>query len=232
MRDKVRFLLGHELVELDRVDPTQTVLDWLRLERRRTGTKEGCNEGDCGACTVVVAKPRGDRLDYRAVNACIQFVATLDGCQLLTVEDLKAADGRLHPVQQAMVDCHGSQCGFCTPGFVMSMFALTRTADTQPDEEAIDDALAGNLCRCTGYAPIVRAMQQAYAADARHDAIEATAATTLAAAAARCTTTRRWRSVTAAAASSLRPPSMRSRTCFWPSPAPPSSPAAPMSACG
>ena len=87
MRDRVRFLLGHELVELDQVDPTQTVLDWLRLERRRTGTKEGCNEGDCGACTVVVAGPSGDRLDYRAVNACIQFVATLDGCQLLTVED-------------------------------------------------------------------------------------------------------------------------------------------------
>ena len=160
MRDRVRFLLGHELVELDQVDPTQTVLDWLRLARRRTGTKEGCNEGDCGACTVVVAKPNGARLDYRAVNACIQFVATLDGCQLLTVEDLKAADGSLHPVQQAMVDCHGSQCGFCTPGFVMSMFALTRTADTLPGEEAIDDALAGNLCRCTGYAPIVRAVQQ------------------------------------------------------------------------
>ena len=180
MRDKVRFLLGHELVELDRVDPTQTVLDWLRLARRRTGTKEGCNEGDCGACTVVVAKPNGARLDYRAVNACIQFVATLDGCQLLTVEDLKGSDGRLHPVQQAMVDCHGSQCGFCTPGFVMSMFALTRTADTLPSEEAIDDALAGNLCRCTGYAPIVRAVQQSFAVDPCADAIEAAAVETLA----------------------------------------------------
>ena len=180
MRDKVRFLLGHELVELDRVDPTQTVLDWLRLARRRTGTKEGCNEGDCGACTVVVAKPNGARLDYRAVNACIQFVATLDGCQLLTVEDLKGPGGRLHPVQQAMVDCHGSQCGFCTPGFVMSMFALTRTADALPGEEAIDDALAGNLCRCTGYAPIVRAVQQSFAADPRADAIEAAAEATLA----------------------------------------------------
>jgi xanthine dehydrogenase small subunit len=180
MHDRVRFLLGHELIELDRVDPTQTVLDWLRLERRRTGTKEGCNEGDCGACTVVVAQPNGDRLDYRAVNACIQFVATLDGCQLLTVEDLKGPEGSLHPVQQAMVDCHGSQCGFCTPGFVMSMFALTRTANSLPGEEAIDDALAGNLCRCTGYAPIVRAVQQAFAAAPRNDAIEAAAESTLA----------------------------------------------------
>ena len=179
MRSKVRFLLGHELVELDRVDPTQTVLDWLRLERRRTGTKEGCNEGDCGACTVVVARPKGDRLDYRAVNACIQFTATLDGCQLLTVEDLKQPDGSLHPVQQAMVDCHGSQCGFCTPGFVMSMFALTRATDRTLGEAAIDDALAGNLCRCTGYAPIVRATQQALASEPNVDAIEAAAADTL-----------------------------------------------------
>ena len=180
MRSKVRFLLGQELVELDRVDPTQTVLDWLRLERRRTGTKEGCNEGDCGACTVVLARPRDGRLEYRAVNACIQFTATLDGCQLLTVEDLKQPDGSLHPVQQAMVDCHGSQCGFCTPGFVMSMFALTRSCDGAPDEAAIDDALAGNLCRCTGYAPIVRAAQQAFACEPKADAIEAAAAETLA----------------------------------------------------
>ncbi len=180
MRDTVRFLLGRELVELATVDPTMTVLDWLRIERRRTGTKEGCNEGDCGACTVVVARPEGERLAYRAVNACIQFVATLDGCQLLTVEDLETEDGRLHPVQQAMVDRHGSQCGFCTPGFVMSMFALTRNAEALPGGEAIDDALAGNLCRCTGYAPIVRAVEQAYAAGPRDDALAAGAEETLA----------------------------------------------------
>ncbi|HEX6014260.1 MAG TPA: xanthine dehydrogenase small subunit [Geminicoccaceae bacterium] len=182
MRDYVRFLLGHELRQLDRVDPTMTVLDWLRLVERRTGTKEGCNEGDCGACTVVVARPERGRLVYRAVNACIQFVATLDGCQLLTVEDLKdpADGGTLHSVQQAMVDCHGSQCGFCTPGFVMAMFALTRTADETPDEAAIDDALAGNLCRCTGYAPIVRATQRAFASEPRRDRIEAFAGETFA----------------------------------------------------
>jgi xanthine dehydrogenase small subunit len=180
MRQKLRFLLGHDLVELDQVDPTMTMLDWLRLERRRTGTKEGCNEGDCGACTVVVARPQEGRLAYRAVNACIQFLATLDGCQLLTVEDLKGPDGALHPVQQAMVECHGSQCGFCTPGFVMAMWALTRTAETVPGEAAIDDALAGNLCRCTGYAPIVRAAQRMFELGARSDAIEAFAGETLA----------------------------------------------------
>jgi xanthine dehydrogenase small subunit len=180
MRQKLRFLLGHDLVELDRVDPTMTVLDWLRLEQRRTGTKEGCNEGDCGACTVVVARPQERRLVYRAVNACIQFLATLDGCQLLTVEDLKGPDGALHPVQQAMVERHGSQCGFCTPGFVMAMWALTRTAEAAPEEAAIDDALAGNLCRCTGYAPIVRAAQRMYELEPRADQIEAFAGETLA----------------------------------------------------
>ena len=162
MRDTVRFLLGDELREIRTVDPTQTVLDWLRIEQRLTGTKEGCAEGDCGACTVVVGRRDGDRMRYEPVNACIRFLATLDGCQLLTVEHLKAADGALHPVQQAMVDCHGSQCGFCTPGFVMSLFALYRNDDA-PDEGRIDDALAGNLCRCTGYAPIVAAGQRMYA---------------------------------------------------------------------
>ncbi len=161
MRDMVRFLLGDELVELGDVEPTLTVLDWLRLEKGRTGTKEGCAEGDCGACTVVVARLEDGRLVYRAVNSCILFLAMLDGCQLLTVEDLQAPDGALHPVQQAMVDCHGSQCGFCTPGFVMSLFALYRN-EPAPPEERVDDALAGNLCRCTGYAPIVKAAAVMY----------------------------------------------------------------------
>ncbi|MBB6252799.1 xanthine dehydrogenase small subunit [Nitrospirillum iridis] len=158
-RRTVRFLLGDEPRELTDVDPTLTVLDWLRGTERRLGTKEGCAEGDCGACTVVVGRLADGTVRYEAINACIRFLATLDGCQLLTVEHLKRPDGTLHPVQQAMVDCHGSQCGFCTPGFVMSLYALNR-AEAAPDEQRIDDALAGNLCRCTGYAPIVAAARQ------------------------------------------------------------------------
>ncbi len=165
-RDCIRFLLGDDPVELRGFDPTLTVLDWLRGEARRTGTKEGCNEGDCGACTVVVVRPPSHngagRLAYRAVNACIQFVGTLDGCQLLTVEDLKRPGGALHAVQQAMVDCHGSQCGFCTPGVVMSLLAMLKTYEASPTEAEMDDVLAGNLCRCTGYAPIVRAARRMY----------------------------------------------------------------------
>ena len=152
----VRFLLGDERRELRDLDPNTTVLNYLRCVERRVGTKEGCGEGDCGACTVVVGEREGDRLTYRAVNSCIQFVGTLDGKQLLTVEDLAAPDGTLHPCQQSMVDWHGSQCGFCTPGFVMSLFALYHESG-QPDRNRIDDALAGNLCRCTGYGPIAAA---------------------------------------------------------------------------
>jgi xanthine dehydrogenase small subunit len=152
----VRFLLGDERRELRAIDPNTTVLNYLRQTERRVGTKEGCGEGDCGACTVVLGELDGDRLTYRAVNSCIQFVGALDGKQLLTVEDLAAPDGTLHPCQQAMVDCHGSQCGFCTPGFVMSLFALYQEKG-EPDRNRIDDALAGNLCRCTGYGPIAAA---------------------------------------------------------------------------
>lgn len=160
--DRVRFLLDGEVVELRDIDPTRTVLQYLREDLHRTGTKEGCAEGDCGACTVVVNEADGNGgLRTRAINACIQFLPTLDGKELLTVESLRAADGSLHPVQQAMVDCHGSQCGFCTPGFVMSMFALYKNA-ADPDRVAIDDALAGNLCRCTGYRPIVDAARDMY----------------------------------------------------------------------
>jgi xanthine dehydrogenase small subunit len=161
MRETLRFLFGDDLVEIAACDPTQTVLDWLRLERRRIGTKEGCAEGDCGACTVVIGRLDGGRLRYEAINACIRFLPTLDGCHLLTVEHLKGVDGHLHPVQQALVDCHGSQCGFCTPGFVMSLFALWLN-EAAPDVRRIEDALAGNLCRCTGYAPIIKAAQRLY----------------------------------------------------------------------
>ncbi|HZX23676.1 MAG TPA: xanthine dehydrogenase small subunit [Woeseiaceae bacterium] len=162
-RDAVRFLLDGETVELRDIDPTRTVLQWLREDAGRTGTKEGCAEGDCGACTVVLADLDGDdgRLRYRAVNACIQFLPTLDGRELITVESLGSPQTGLHPVQKAMYECHGSQCGFCTPGFVMSLFALYRNR-RDPSRRDIDDALAGNLCRCTGYRPIVEAARRMY----------------------------------------------------------------------
>jgi len=163
MRRAVRFLLGHQPVELETVDPTLTVLEWLRRHAHRRGTKEGCAEGDCGACSVIVAEPDNGRLRYRAVNACIQFTATLDGCQLLTVEDLKGPDGTLHPVQQAMVENHGSQCGFCTPGFVMTLAALHHEEPAPLSRQRINDALAGNLCRCTGYGPIIEAARTMHA---------------------------------------------------------------------
>ena len=160
-RDCVRFYLDGELVEIRHVDPTRTVLQFLREDRARVGTKEGCAEGDCGACTVVLVEldDTGTGLVTRAVNACIQFVATLDGKELLTVESLAGPRGELHPVQRAMVEEHGSQCGFCTPGFVMSLFALFKS-NPAPDRVAIDDALAGNLCRCTGYRPIIAAAER------------------------------------------------------------------------
>ncbi|NIP16899.1 MAG: 2Fe-2S iron-sulfur cluster binding domain-containing protein, partial [Xanthomonadales bacterium] len=160
MADTIRFLLGGEVEEIHVSDPTRTVLDFLREDKGLTGTKEGCNEGDCGACTVVLAEPHGDRLRYRAVNSCIQFLPTLDGKQLITVEELGDPSGTLHPVQQSLVDLHGSQCGFCTPGFVMSLFAMFHESRAEtPDRASINRLLAGNLCRCTGYAPIVRSAQ-------------------------------------------------------------------------
>ncbi|MDN5924009.1 MAG: FAD binding domain-containing protein, partial [Xanthomonadales bacterium] len=153
----LRFLLNQDLQEITDIDPTLTVLRWLRECADLHGTKEGCAEGDCGACTVVLGRPTADnRMQYKAVNACILFMPALDGCQLLTVEHLKSADGSLHPVQQAMVDQHASQCGFCTPGFVMSLFAL-HLQGGQPTRELVCESLAGNLCRCTGYRPIVDA---------------------------------------------------------------------------
>jgi xanthine dehydrogenase small subunit len=159
MRDSIRIIRRGRIVELDEVGPTQTLLDYLRLGEGARGTKEGCNEGDCGACTVVVADLYEGRVRYRPVNACIQFLGAMDGKEIITVEDLANADGSLHPVQQALVDAHGSQCGFCTPGMIMSLFALYhREGRGEPPTRAeINDALAGNLCRCTGYRPIADA---------------------------------------------------------------------------
>jgi xanthine dehydrogenase small subunit len=161
--DTIRFVLDGEIIELRDVDPTRTVLQFLREDLCRTGTKEGCAEGDCGACTVVVAElcNDGDSLKLSAINSCIQFLPTLHGKELVTVESLTPTGAELHPVQQAMVDCHGSQCGFCTPGFVMSLFALYET-NKNPSRRDIDDALAGNLCRCTGYRPIIDAANAMY----------------------------------------------------------------------
>ncbi len=163
-RDSIRFLLDGEIIEVRDVDPTRTVLQYLREDLRRKGTKEGCAEGDCGACTVVVAELGLDEqsVDFKAINSCIQFLPTIDGKELITVESLSDGD-KLHPVQKAMIDQHGSQCGFCTPGFVMSLYALYETSD-KPDRQQIDDALAGNLCRCTGYRPIIAAAGEMYSA--------------------------------------------------------------------
>jgi len=158
----VRFVLDGRIVEAQGVRRTTTVLDYLREDLHRTGTKEGCAEGDCGACVVMVGElnPEGTAIDYVAVNSCIQLLPSLDGKSVKTVESLKDANGVLHPVQQAMVDCHGSQCGFCTPGIVMSLVNLVQT-NTSPSRQQINDALSGNLCRCTGYKPIVDADVQA-----------------------------------------------------------------------
>lgn len=159
--EELHFLLDGRDVRLSHVSPTTTLLNWLREDQGRTGTKEGCAEGDCGACTVVLAEVCDGQLSWRSVNACIQFLPTLHGKALFTVESLRGAKGELHPAQAAMVSCHGSQCGFCTPGFVMSLFGLYQT-EAAPDGDAVADALSGNLCRCTGYRPIVDAAQQMY----------------------------------------------------------------------
>ncbi|PWQ92343.1 xanthine dehydrogenase small subunit [Leucothrix pacifica] len=159
----LQFVLDGQIISLNNIGPTTTALNYLRETLRRTGSKEGCAEGDCGACTVVIGELHNGRIRLRAVNACIQFLATLHGKALFTIESLKQAspNKHLHPAQQAMINTHGSQCGFCTPGFVMSLFALYK-GNTSPSRKEIHDHLSGNLCRCTGYKPIVQAAQDMY----------------------------------------------------------------------
>jgi xanthine dehydrogenase small subunit len=161
MADSVRFVLNGQVREVEGATPTTTVLNWLRYEARRTGTKEGCAEGDCGACTVAVGELQDGQVRWRAINACIAFLPSLHGKALATVESL----GGAHPVQTAMVELHASQCGFCTPGFVMSLAARQWARDNTP----IADAIAGNLCRCTGYGPILAAARQAETQDGAED---------------------------------------------------------------
>lgn len=161
MSTPIRFFFRGAVHEASGVAPTQTVLQHLREDLHCTGTKEGCAEGDCGACTVVVGSLENGELQMKAVNSCIQFTPTLDGKALFTVEDLQQPDGALHPVQQALVECHGSQCGFCTPGFAMSLWGMyLRQEGREATRCEIDDALSGNLCRCTGYRPIIDAAKR------------------------------------------------------------------------
>jgi len=176
----IRFVHRGRIVSVEGAAPTRNVLEWLREDAGCPGTKEGCAEGDCGACTVIVAEladndsasgaePTGasvvGELSLRPVNACIRFLPTLDGKALFSVEDLAELRGDgLHPVQQALVECHGSQCGFCTPGFVMTMTACyerNKEAGTVATRQELADELSGNLCRCTGYVKIIEAVQAA-----------------------------------------------------------------------
>ncbi|MDP3758913.1 MAG: xanthine dehydrogenase small subunit [Ramlibacter sp.] len=159
----IRFIRGGELVSLGNVPPDRTLLEVLREDLSRTGTKEGCGEGDCGACTVVLGELEGEGIRYRAINSCIRLAHSIDGMALWTVEDLVADDGTLHPAQEAMVQCHGSQCGFCTPGFVMSLFGMYQNHVCRGEgisRELAQEELSGNLCRCTGYRPILDAAQK------------------------------------------------------------------------
>ena len=154
--NRIKFYLNHELIELTDVGARDTLLDFLRLEKALTGTKEGCGEGDCGACTVLVGRISDGELEYKTVNACICLLPSLSSSHIVTVENLRFIDGSLHPVQQAMVQNHGSQCGFCTPGIVMSLYSAWLHA-IEPNITNIEKSLQGNLCRCTGYGPIINA---------------------------------------------------------------------------
>ena len=154
--NKVQFIYENKLIELENPDPNQTILNFIRDKLKKTGTKEGCAEGGCGACTIVLGELENKKIKYKAINSCISFTPTLHGKQLIVVENLVSQDGSYHPVQEAMAKYHASQCGFCTPGFVMSIFAMSKNKKNNNTDD-IKDAISGNLCRCTGYRPIIDA---------------------------------------------------------------------------
>ena len=154
--DTIQFLFSNQIYKIKNPDPNKTILSYVRDDLKKTGTKEGCAEGGCGACTIVLGELKKNKIIYKAINACIAFLPTLNGKQLILVEDLIGNNQKLHPVQEAMVKFHGSQCGFCTPGFTMSLFSMYKN-NRSVNKDIVDEALSGNLCRCTGYRPIIDA---------------------------------------------------------------------------
>jgi len=152
----IQFIYNNKICRIKNPDPNKTVLDYIRNDLKKNGTKEGCAEGGCGACTVVLGELKNSRLVYRSINSCISFLPSINGKHLILVENLISQENQLHPIQEAMVKFHGSQCGFCTPGFIMSLFAMYKNFK-KFDDEVIEETLSGNLCRCTGYRPIIDA---------------------------------------------------------------------------
>ena len=152
----IKFVYQDRINEVKNPDPNETLLNYIRTKLKKTGTKEGCAEGGCGACTIVLGEFKDNKINYSQVNSCIMFFPTLQGKQLILVEDLISKNGSLHPVQQAMVNHHGSQCGFCTPGFVMSLFSMFKN-NSRFNDTLIKNTISGNLCRCTGYQSIIKA---------------------------------------------------------------------------
>ena len=153
--DTIQFIYNNKIFKIKNPNPNQTILDFIRSDLKKTGTKEGCAEGGCGACTIVLGELKNQKLIYKSINSCISFLPIIDGKHLILIENL-TFNNKLHPIQEAMVKFHGSQCGFCTPGFVMSLFAMYKNF-SKFDDETIDETLSGNLCRCTGYRPIIDA---------------------------------------------------------------------------
>ena len=152
----IEFVYQDRIFEINNPDPNEILLNYIRTKLKKIGSKNGCSEGGCGACTVVLGEIKNNEINYKAINSCITFLPTLQGKQLILVEDLISKNGSLHPVQQAMVNYHGSQCGICTPGFVMSLFSMYK-ANSKFRDIDIKDSIACNLCRCTGYQPIIKA---------------------------------------------------------------------------